>query len=810
MYHATRHMTRLVCTVLTAVMLMIVTGGLLARAVSARAAPLSTLYVNATGGNDANNCLAPATACATIAAAVAKASNGDTIQIAAGVYNESQIDIDRRLTLSGASAASTIVDAGKNGRAFTIYSDSTLRHLTIRNGQTPEDPAIFNSGGGAILIASAAVLLQQVVLRDNTAANSGGAIFNTGQLTIDQSSLISNTAQGWGGAIFNYSFSTGAITVTQSLIAANRAIGTYSGGIHTERPVLIRDSIILDNTAAGVGGGLTVGNDAVLERTTISGNSAAEGAGLYVELGAATLHNVTVSGNIASSNFGGVYVAGNSAILTATNSTIADNRNLSGATGSNGLALISGATAYLANSIVANNAQRQCNNGSVVSLGHNLTSDTFCNLTQPGDRQDIDPLLMPLGDYGGPTPTHALRPGSPAIEGGNNAFCPATDQRGVARPYDGDNDGTATCDAGAVEAQHQLTIADVSVLEGTGGASSAVFTVTLSPASNQQVTVDYATGDGTATAPGDYAVTNGTLTFAPGQTARTIAVQLVTDGANEPDETLRVLLSNPAHAVILIGAATGTILNDDGLPALSIGDATVVEGNGGTVQANFAVSLSVPSLTPVTVNYATLDATAAAPADYTAASGMLTLAPGETGKQVTVQVNGDNIDEGASELFTVQLSAPVNAVLDKAAGTGTVTDDDTARLAVVSMFEVVEGNSGFTPAVFTVTLNTPASFVVMFDYEVVSGFGSGGASAGVDFVGALTGALAIPPGQTTATFSVDVVGDTFPELDEEFRGEISNANVPSLATVGFATILNDDGDIIGEQDHGLYLPIVTR
>jgi hypothetical protein len=288
-------------------------------------------------------------------------------------------------------------------------------------------------------------------------------------------------------------------------------------------------------------------------------------------------------------------------------------------------------------------------------------------------------------------------------------------------------------------------------------------------------------------------------------------VPLVTDGNNEPDESFRMALSNAANAVILIPTATGMILNDDGLPALNIADAEVVEGNGGTVTANFAVNLSVASPTTVTVNYASADDTATAPADYTAVSGALTFAPGETSKQVTVPVKGDNIDEGASEQFTVQLSAPANAVLGKASGAGTITDDDTARLGLVSVFEVLEGDSGFTPAVFTVTLSTPAAFTVMLDYSVVSGFGDTGAVAGLDFVGALNESLAIPPGEVAGVFSVDVVGDTVPEPDEEFRADISNANAPILVTTAFITILNDDGEVpVDEHDQWLYLPVIAR
>jgi chitinase len=115
----------------------------------------------------------------------------------------------------------------------------------------------------------------------------------------------------------------------------------------------------------------------------------------------------------------------------------------------------------------------------------------------------------------------------------------------------------------------QLSVGDVSVREGNSGTVSAVFTVTLSAPSSQTVTVAYATQDGTATAGGDYQATSGTLTFAPGETAKTIAVAVNGDTVPEPDETFRLILSNATNAVIAVGQATGTILNDDGPPPSS-------------------------------------------------------------------------------------------------------------------------------------------------------------------------------------------------------------------------------------------------
>jgi hypothetical protein len=108
-----------------------------------------------------------------------------------------------------------------------------------------------------------------------------------------------------------------------------------------------------------------------------------------------------------------------------------------------------------------------------------------------------------------------------------------------------------------------LAINNVSQLEGTGGTTNFVFTVTLSTASGLPVTVDFATANGTATAPGDYATQTGTLTFSPGQTTKTITVAVVADAVLEANETFTVVLSNPSNATITTATGTGTIQNDD-------------------------------------------------------------------------------------------------------------------------------------------------------------------------------------------------------------------------------------------------------
>jgi hypothetical protein len=236
-----------------------------------------------------------------------------------------------------------------------------------------------------------------------------------------------------------------------------------------------------------------------------------------------------------------------------------------------------------------------------------------------------------------------------------------------------------------------ISIDNVTHAEGNGGTTAYTFTVSLSRASDQIVTVDYATADDTATAAGnDYTAVPATgLSFAAGETTKQLTVYVNGDTAFEPDEQFFVNLSNAsANSAIADSQGTGTITNDDGAPAVTINDVTVAEpAAAGTSNAAFTVSLSNASSTLVTVDYQTADGTAVAPGDYTAvAATTLAFAPGETSKPVNVTVNADALTEGA-ETFSVNLSNPTGgATLADATGTGTITDPAANGQVLISEF----------------------------------------------------------------------------------------------------------------------------
>ncbi len=305
------------------------------------------------------------------------------------------LDIVDDLTIEGTGPDSTVVAALRDpccfqDRVFDILTPTVARisGLTITDVSLP-----FPSPGcGGGIRNSGTVSITNVRVEDNIIRQHGGGICNHGTLTITDSTVSNNrnVFGGNGGGIYN----TGVATLTNVTVAGNLTDVGDGSGIYNSGILTVSNSTISGNELAGSldilrGGGIA--------------NS-----------GTATLTNVTIAGNQASTSGGGIRNAPDASIT-------------------------------LINTIVANNIAGNCD-GSVISQGHNLSSDDSCGFTSPGDLSETDPRLGPLADNGGLTQTHALLAGSPAIDAADNAACPTQDQRGVARPQ-GD-----ACDIGAYEA----------------------------------------------------------------------------------------------------------------------------------------------------------------------------------------------------------------------------------------------------------------------------------------------------------------------------------------------------------------------
>ncbi len=337
-----------------------------------------------------------------------------------------------------------------------------------------------------------------------------------------------------------------------------------------------------------------------------------------------------------------------------------------------------------------------------------------------------------------------------------------------------------------------ITIDDVAVTEGDGGTVSAVFTLTSSV--RGKASVAYATGEGSAQNPADFVARKGTVRFAGNKLTRKISITVNGDLLDEKDETFVVRLSSPVGATLADAEGTGTIEDDDPMPSVSVpASLSVPEGNDTDSIAAVDVSLDAPSGRPVTVEYAMTDGSATAGVDYTAGSGTVEFAPGETSQTLVVPVIGD-LDDESNETFTIDLSTPMNATIDISSTLVTIVDNDpippgSAQLDIAGG-NVREGASGDTATItFTVTRSGETTTAVTTDVATTNGT----ATETVDFAPA-SGTVSFGAGQTTATIDVSVVGDRLLEHNETFFVTLVNPSAGVAYGTPQATgrILDDD------------------
>jgi hypothetical protein len=261
-----------------------------------------------------------------------------------------------------------------------------------------------------------------------------------------------------------------------------------------------------------------------------------------------------------------------------------------------------------------------------------------------------------------------------------------------------------------------ISVGDCVVAEGDTGTQTCTFTLSLSAPSSQTVTVNFATADATATSGLDYVAASGTATFPPGNTAQGVAVTILGEVMDEPDETFVLNLSSPVNGTIADAQGVGTIQDNDPPPSVSISDCAVVEGDAGSTPCEFTISLSAVSGFTVTVSYATADGTATAGSDYTAASGALTFLPGTASQPLSVLVLGD-ITAELDETFLVNLSGPTNATLGDAQGLATIGDDDIVSLSSAELHHAsrLQGEFEVKPDYYRLGQSPFSSYEVMVD-----------------------------------------------------------------------------------------------
>jgi predicted outer membrane repeat protein len=416
-------------------------------------------------------------------------------------------DVTDAATIRGAGAGATIIDGQQLDRVFDVFGTApgsirvVFEKLTVRNGNV-------TGHGGGIQVGNADLVFRDGVVSGNRASLMGGGVSNeavpgTGIVTVVRSTVSRNVASFAGGLRIGGSGSP--LTVKDSTLRRNIADNGSGGGIRATTATLTNCSVS-GNSASDTGGGINAdtltltncsvsGNStntnggginvatATLNNCTISGNSASGGGGGLVSVTTATLTNCTVSDNFAGGDGGGIAAVAS----TLTNTTVSGNSTagLGGGLFATTATLISctiveniaqtgggvfhtgGAAISVKNTIIALNLVGFTGagpdvSGDFASKSHNLIGDGtgstgFTNGTLDDivgtSANPIDPKLGPLQNNGGRTKTHALKAGSRAIDRGDNANLPPTDQRGAgfARKKDGNFDGVARVDIGAFE-----------------------------------------------------------------------------------------------------------------------------------------------------------------------------------------------------------------------------------------------------------------------------------------------------------------------------------------------------------------------
>ena len=673
--------------------------------------------------------------------AVIDATSGDTINFSITgtiTLTSGQILIDKNLTIIGPGSSNLAIDGNNNDRIFYISLNRTVTifGLSLQNGESTDyGGAIYNEGTLTINNSS---------LSGNHTTSSGGAINNNfGTLTINNSSLSGNIADAYSGAIRNYD----TVTVNNSTISGNSA-GNSGGAMYNAGTLTVNNSTISGNSAVNGGGGFrnVAGHTITINNSTVSNNSASSGGGIIV-YGTVNVNNSIISGNTAP---------GTPDCWFGVGTFNTDANNILGSSGSNG----------------------GCTNGAsdIVPAGA------------------IGTILSGLANNGAPTQTHALVGSSPAIDASGGGAL-ATDQRGVA--------AQSTRDIGAFEFGVNPTYPTVqfsstgTTYDETDGTVN--IGVTISGASNfagvaEVYVVDALTGS--ATSGSDYTAFNPqTLTIdcssgtCPANTS--ISLTILTDSILENDEIVDLeIIGTNGFATIGAQSSFAATIQDTTTSTATISATDANASENPVDNGQFTVDLGAVNDTgsPITVNYS-ISGTATDGVDYTTLTGSVDVADGQQTVTIDVTPIVDTDFEG-NETVELTLTSTNNASVSVDTTPATVTINDSATaIATITATDPVGAENPVDNGQFTVDLgiiNNTGSTVTV-NYSI-----AGTATAGVDYT-ALLGSLDIANGQQTATIDVIPINDVPLEGGETVELTLTSTNNASVTvdTTPATVTIND-------------------
>lgn len=556
-----------------------------------------------------------------------------------------------------ASVPTAVVRLARMGGGIAIGAGAEIQTVdsTVKEGEEEEGSCGGKMGGGGACAgpeghggpgeSESGATIQMVTLSDvrvidNHSGGEGGGIYNTGPITLQHVVIEGNSSDANGGGLYNDAVMLMTDSTIGSVDAPNTAGnggGLFETGFHTS---LIERSAFIGNTASA--GAAIAGRRMVLQiisRSTVADNSARDGGGGIQTNGRVELINATVAGNTVSGKPGkagaGLNGFGPASQLPAGGMANAANYTLVNS-------IIAG-NAYVGAAPVLQNCGGKGEGDPAArfySMGHNIEDGSSCGLTATGDRANVNPMLAPLADNGGPTPTMALRPGSPAIDAADSAECPNDDQRGQMGRADGNIDGVFACDVGAYEvfvhtsdlhidgvsAPDQAYVGDAFAVsatvhvdpDATAPATGVQVVSSPLPASVTLSAATITTPTGTQGCPvSSGVVTCEAGTLAPGETAK---MSLTLSAASEDavaDITFSATQTSPVDQkpgnnssmakVILVGNANLSVSSSGSYPSVVMGGRVFTTFSIHNTGPNDATNVRVGVALPGNVSYDSID-----------------------------------------------------------------------------------------------------------------------------------------------------------------------------------------------------------
>ena len=644
------------------------------------------------------------------------------------------------------------------------------------------------SATGGLSLRDAIIIANANPTTDYKIQLTGGTTYNLTSNGINENAALTGDLdiKSRSNVLYIVSFGGQATIDASGLLNSDRVFQVLDGG-----QLSLQNVVVTGGNISSDGGGIRVDSNAALDlyNSTVTGNKASgsynNGGGIY-NRGVVYLRNgSTVSNNITAEEGGGIYNSGGT--LIATNSTISNNE---GGVYGGGISTVSGSVTLINTTVRGNSAGNGGgikSNGTSVALLNTTISGNSANSRGGGIYASTNGVFNLINS----TVTKNTAISTEYGNGGGGIYSLSATVNLKNTIVAGNINSNAPdllssfLSSALFNGNNNNLIGNLTGAKGTVGTGTDIVNPNpgLGPLQNNGgLTLTHALLSGSP------AINAGNNSLIPADTE---------DLDGDGNRTEPIPFDNRGSGFTRISSGTVDIGAFEFQPApnlsLSINDVTLTEGNSGTKNATFTVTLSGETFQPVTVNYATANGTATAGSDYTATTGTLifNVNPGETSKQITVSVLGDSLFE-ANETFFVNLSNATNASIADAQAQGTITNDDVALPTItlaVSPTSVSE--DGTTNLIYTFTRTGATTNTLTVNYGIT------GTANTSDYTGATPGTgktITFAAGASTATLTIDPTADTIVESNETVALTLATGTDYTIGTTTAVTgtITNDD------------------